>query len=232
METTTRAPRWGDFDFDARLAAMPKASALAVLEAEFNNNDIAERSGRRVMMVNDFNARFYAIKDRLDPEKSAVAAASPAATAPKFPRTADEWSPVPDPSQENAPAHRTSFTEKIFAQWKDVAKETLTNMAGFFSVGSKSGINRFMLSMYLICFRRSVADELEELRKRIAELEARPQMKYCGVFEDDRAYGPGEFVTYGGSIWHCRSAAAGGRPGSSSSWQLAVKHGRDGRDAR
>lgn len=228
--TTTRPPRWGDMDFDDRLAALPKAEARAVLDAAFGENDMAARMGRRLMMVDEYQDRLRKILHRPDPEKSAAPVVRPAAAAPD-PDGVDERPLVPDPSQENAPEHRKAFAEKFFGQAKDVAKETLINQVRLIGNGAK-GINRYLLALSLICLRRTVADELEALRKRVAELESRPEMKYCGVFEMERVYSPGQFVTHGGSLWHCQAATVGGRPGSSDSWRLAVKHGRDIRQGR
>jgi hypothetical protein len=55
--------------------------------------------------------------------------------------------------------------------------------------------------------------------------------RYCGVFEAGRTYARGDQVTWGGSQWHC-NADTSTRPGAGSKdWTLAVKCGRDGRDA-
>jgi hypothetical protein len=68
------------------------------------------------------------------------------------------------------------------------------------------------------------------LRDRIAELEARPALKYCGVWSEG-VYQEGHFVSHGGSLWACKRATLG-KPGQSDDWQLAVKRGADGRDGR
>lgn len=77
-------------------------------------------------------------------------------------------------------------------------------------------------------------ERLCSLELRYAELEKRqPTMPYRGVWRDDTAYQQGDLATYDGSVWHCKSANQGQRPGSAPSfWQLCVKRGRDGRDAR
>jgi hypothetical protein len=68
---------------------------------------------------------------------------------------------------------------------------------------------------------------VEPLEARIKELESRPTLRYCGLWEQGREYVPGEFVTCDGSVWACRVATTG-KPGvAHSDWQLAVKHGRD-----
>ena len=53
---------------------------------------------------------------------------------------------------------------------------------------------------------------------------------YRGVFVDGDTYDPGDLVTWGGSLWHC-NAQTQDKP-SGDSWTLAVKKGRDGRDAK
>jgi len=63
------------------------------------------------------------------------------------------------------------------------------------------------------------------LQKRVAELEARPAMKYEGVSDAEKVYRVGDFVTDGGSLWHCSDTNIGVRPGSSDAWRLAVKRG-------
>jgi hypothetical protein len=52
---------------------------------------------------------------------------------------------------------------------------------------------------------------------------------FCGVYQAAR-YEPGDMVTWHGSLWHCNAATAE-RPGSGAAWTLAVKCGRDGKDA-
>lgn len=54
---------------------------------------------------------------------------------------------------------------------------------------------------------------------------------YCGVWQAGAHYAPGDMVTWSGSQWHC-NAATGERPGlGNPTWTLAVKSGRDGKDA-
>lgn len=74
--------------------------------------------------------------------------------------------------------------------------------------------------------------ELEKVavkqNERIAELEARPVMKYAGIWNHGKVYGAGNFVTDSGSVFHAQRASVGERPGSGSdAWVLAVKKGKD-----
>lgn len=67
---------------------------------------------------------------------------------------------------------------------------------------------------------------------RLTALEARQKaFRYRGTWRSDEQYDEGNFVTHAGSIWHCKHATHG-KPGDSDAWQLAVKRGADGRDAR
>jgi len=55
--------------------------------------------------------------------------------------------------------------------------------------------------------------------------------EYVGVFKESGAYEPGDMVSWAGSTWHC-DEPKGLKPGvADSGWTLAVKKGRDGKDA-
>jgi len=57
-----------------------------------------------------------------------------------------------------------------------------------------------------------------------------PRFKDCGVFREGR-YTKGDGVTWGGSFFIAQKDGPAGKPGESDDWRLAVKRGRDGRDA-
>ena len=51
--------------------------------------------------------------------------------------------------------------------------------------------------------------------------------RYCGVYEELKAYAPGDQVTHKGSMWHCHTATSA-RPGEGvTGWILQVKAGKD-----
>jgi hypothetical protein len=52
---------------------------------------------------------------------------------------------------------------------------------------------------------------------------------YRDVYKEGEAYERGDLVTWGGSVWHC-DKATNAKPGTDD-WTLAVKKGRDGKDA-
>jgi hypothetical protein len=78
-----------------------------------------------------------------------------------------------------------------------------------------------------------IKQALGDLERRIAALEQRPAgLKYVGTWDAETDYALNEGVTCGGSIWIARSPSRGLRPGEGPEWTLAVKRGRDGKDAR
>lgn len=56
---------------------------------------------------------------------------------------------------------------------------------------------------------------------------------YCGVFKEGTEYRVGDMVTWGGSVWHCDEPTTT-KPDAkdSKAWTLAVRRGRDGKDAK
>jgi hypothetical protein len=73
-----------------------------------------------------------------------------------------------------------------------------------------------------LAFRRG--SEVREKSFHLATLADR------GVFRPDAVYAKGDGVTFGGSFWIAQQEAPG-RPEDGSGWRLAVKRGRDGKDA-
>lgn len=57
--------------------------------------------------------------------------------------------------------------------------------------------------------------------------------EYRGVFKEGQEYTRGNAVTFGGSLWFAQKDAPEGKPGltGDENWVLAVKRGRDGKDA-
>jgi hypothetical protein len=71
---------------------------------------------------------------------------------------------------------------------------------------------------------RSLDARCAPLEARIKELEARGELKYCGVWREGDEYARGNFVTTSGSLWHAEANTTS-RPGTDSTWRLAVKQG-------
>jgi len=69
------------------------------------------------------------------------------------------------------------------------------------------------------------------LQERIETLERQgPELRYCGVWREGNAAERGNFYTHQGSIWHANEPTTT-KPGTSDSWTLACKHGRDANPA-
>lgn len=81
---------------------------------------------------------------------------------------------------------------------------------------------------------KAVDDRLEaEVQKRVAEVVgALPTMQYRDVFKQGQTYRAGECVTWAGSLWHANQETSDKPGNGSKAWTLAVKCGRDGKDAR
>jgi hypothetical protein len=63
--------------------------------------------------------------------------------------------------------------------------------------------------------------QLAAIEARLAGLEQRAELKYCGIWQHQQ-YERGSFVTMNGALWHCEMKTTS-RPGCDSSWRLAVK---------
>lgn len=57
-----------------------------------------------------------------------------------------------------------------------------------------------------------------------------PVPVYCDIYKAGEEYHPGDLVTWGGSLWHCNENTKD-KP-DVGPWTLAVKKGRDGKDAK
>jgi hypothetical protein len=79
-----------------------------------------------------------------------------------------------------------------------------------------------------------VARKLAPLEKRIAELESRPELKYCGIWVAGKTYAENSLVTHAGSLWIAKQKTASfpGGQAEPGAWQLCTKRGRDGKDAK
>lgn len=80
---------------------------------------------------------------------------------------------------------------------------------------------------------KAVDDRLEDVvQKRVAEVVgALPTLRYRDLYQAGVEYRAGDCVTWGGQLYHCNEPTSS-KPGDSKAWALAVKRGRDGRDAK
>lgn len=77
-----------------------------------------------------------------------------------------------------------------------------------------------------------VEKELAPLRAQIKALDARPTLEYRGTWTRGMPYGTASGVTHRGSLWIARGPTVEEPGDGATSWQLAAKRGRDGKDAR
>ena len=110
---------------------------------------------------------------------------------------------------------------------------TLTEQLGESTAPVQTGI----LAQFLDAIAEQLqadARRIEALEERITKLEEGSKgLEYRDVWDRSESYVKGDFVTHGGSLWAClRPASPGVSPGSApTTWRLAVKKGRDGKDA-
>ena len=98
-------------------------------------------------------------------------------------------------------------------------KQTMLKMKDYQNLGEMTG--------------KAIKDAVAPLEKRIAELESRPAgLDYKGIYKPEYSYAKNAGVTHAGSIWVALKDLPPKEPGDANSgWQLAVKKGRDGKDA-
>lgn len=66
---------------------------------------------------------------------------------------------------------------------------------------------------------------ITELKQKVAQLEAAPLPKYCGIHRDGETYVAGSLVTRKGGLWLSTDTTMLA-PGTGSTWRLIVKEGR------
>jgi hypothetical protein len=95
--------------------------------------------------------------------------------------------------------------------------------------GCKKGVNDNITNALSVVIDAVL--KVEKLEARVAALEA-SGVKYRGVWQAAEEYRRGDMVTHGGSVFHC-NADKRAKPGNgSTTWSLAVKHGKDAEPRR
>jgi hypothetical protein len=80
--------------------------------------------------------------------------------------------------------------------------------------------------------KTAVKTQFERLTARVDELEGRAAgQRYCGIWDGQQEYRPGNTATWDGSTWHCNCTTRA-KPGVNGDWTLCVKRGKDGRDGK
>lgn len=73
---------------------------------------------------------------------------------------------------------------------------------------------------------------IEVLERGLTDIRRQPTLEYTGTWQEGTTYERGQMVTHQGSVWYCKRPAATRPNEDPERWQLMVKRGRDGRDAR
>lgn len=181
-------------------------------------------------------------KDWKASKESPVSAAPPAAaatTAKSAPRLA-----ASDRERLNAAFEKAAegadigaLKETVTGPWgQEFLYDRADELANRLGVRRQLGLELVLHDLHLKGARvreRALIKRLEAVERDLANAErerrANPTLRYCGTWAGGE-HRPGEFVTDRGSVWHCK-AITKARPGDSDDWQLAVKRGRDGKDA-
>lgn len=75
--------------------------------------------------------------------------------------------------------------------------------------------------------------QIADLRSQLAEERERPRgLAYQGTWQRAAFYHRHDGVTWGGQVWVCVVDKTQVQPGEGAAWQLAVRKGTDGKDAR
>ena len=69
-----------------------------------------------------------------------------------------------------------------------------------------------------------VAGRFAALEARIAQLETKPFVKFCGTFQGHGLF-PGDAVVHQSALWICKAATSGTPSKNFVGWQLALKRG-------
>lgn len=89
---------------------------------------------------------------------------------------------------------------------------------------------RLAMNFAAACMGSSLK-RIRELESRLVEIEKKG-INYTGTWQRASDYGRGAVTTHKGSAWACVADTTRAEPGASGDWQLMVKRGDDGRDAR
>jgi hypothetical protein len=89
-----------------------------------------------------------------------------------------------------------------------------------------------MIKQHVAAATKPLRDRIEALEHRVVEAETKAaEFRYRGVWQPGEQYRRNNFVTYDASVWACLRDTEG-KPGQCLDWQLAVRKGKDGKDAR
>jgi hypothetical protein len=73
--------------------------------------------------------------------------------------------------------------------------------------------------------RRATDTRLDELDRRVAAIETRPEVRYMGIYRDGDQYCAGALCTRSGALWLAEAPTTGVPGTAASGWRLVVKSG-------
>jgi len=89
-----------------------------------------------------------------------------------------------------------------------------------------------VVRQYVVDAVAPAVTRLEAMERRLQELECRG-LKYAGIWQRASDYERGSVITHAGSAFVAiRKTQSTDKPGESDAWQMMVKAGKDGKDAR
>jgi hypothetical protein len=89
-----------------------------------------------------------------------------------------------------------------------------------------------LIRVHVATATKPLRDKIEALELRTIEAEKQAaEFRYRGVWQPSELYRRNNFITHDGSVWVCLRDTEG-KPGTVLDWQLAVRRGRDGKDAK
>lgn len=141
-----------------------------------------------------------------------------AGAAPALPELSGQWSP----------AEADAATEELFAALENANAGANDHLSQIITLGAWIVAHKLRTEAWLgMAFER-----IQMLERDLKKAKSASSLSYKGVWKQGEETNPGEFVTSGGSVWHCNKKTLS-RPGDDpSSFTLAVKRGADGKDAR
>jgi carbohydrate binding protein with CBM5/12 domain len=138
-------------------------------------------------------------------------------------------------------AERTEMTVRVehlrtqqLAHSAEVAR-LITEQTGQRAEVTKALLQRASQKDHVEFLERAVEElrtTVERLRTDLAAVTSKPLLRAGEVWKPDTAYTPGDTATWDGSLWRCVTAHRSGASISHDGFKLAVKKGRDGRDAK
>jgi len=147
--------------------------------------------------------------------------APPKITATSLPNLAGRWT-----------------EDEIDGLTQDMLRELDEAAAGASSSLSAKGHQIVTVASWIIAQKkrseewlRIAFERIDKLERELKQVKATPRLTYKGAWRQGQETLPGDFVTFQGSVWHCNKKTLS-RPGDDpGAFTLAVKHGRDGKDA-